>query len=151
MSSRFKIPKEIKDPAILLNGNSAEIIKKADAEAMCDLRDGKKPSARRCGFQKVRSDCWNGTRELELYRLTNFGHADVPRIRGLSSRMSPRHPQSGRDFRRGAYHDLLDAGGDPETLTVWKGLPHNNFVGLDSELIQAIRGLSEERENASAI
>jgi hypothetical protein len=151
MSSRFKIPKEIEDPAILLNGNSAKIIKKANAEAMCDLRDGRKPSARRCGFQKVRSDRWNGTRELEVYRLTNFGHADVPRIRSLSSRMSPRHPQSGGDFRRGAYHDLLDAGGDPTILTIWKGLPHNNFVGLDPELIQAIRDLSEEPKNASAV
>ena len=151
MSSRFKIPKEIKEPAILLNGNSAEIIEKANAEEMCDLRDGKKTSARRCGFQKVRSDRWEGTVELELYRLTNFGNADVPRIHGLSSRMSPRHPQSGGDFRRGAYHDLLDAGADPEILTIWKGLPHNNRAELGPELVQAIRGLSEERKNASAI
>ncbi len=177
MSSRFKIPKEIKDPAILLNGNSAKIIKKADAEAKCDLRDGKKPSARRCGFQKVRSDRWAGTRELEVYKLTDFGHADLPPKRGLSSRMSPRHPQSEGDFRRGPYHDLLD-GGNPEALATW-GEQNRHYNGprcetckepsvcyklgkllcracaekteLDPGLIQAIRDLSEERDNASAI
>jgi hypothetical protein len=168
MSSRFKIPIEIAVPVILLNGKSAKIINKADADAMCDMGDGKKTTARRCGFQKVRSDRWDGMRQLEVYRLTNFGATDAPRTRGISSRMSPRHPQSGGDFRRGAYHDLLDAGGNPKTLTVWKGLPHNNYVGLDPELIdhleaarelkaleskrmiQAIRDLSKEPVNESA-
>jgi hypothetical protein len=151
MSSRVKIPNDVEDPALFFEGNRARIIEKRKAEAMCDLSAGKNPSARRCGSQKVRSDRWTGTRELNAYRATNFGDSELPPIRGLSSRMSPRHPRANGDFRRGAYHDLLDAGGEPRTLTVWKGLPHNNFVGLDSELIQAIRDLSEERENASAI
>jgi hypothetical protein len=73
MSNRFKIPREIKDPAILLNGNSAKIIEKDKVEAMCDLRDGKKPSARRCGFQKSRSDRWPGTKELDVNSLIRRG------------------------------------------------------------------------------
>lgn len=65
--------------------------------------------------------------------------------------MSPRHPRANGDFRSGPYHDLLDAGGNPELLTVWKGLPQNNFVGLDADSIQVIRDLSEGSENASTI
>jgi hypothetical protein len=159
MSSRFKIPKEIVIPVILLNGKSAKIISKSDALAMCDLSDGKKPSARRCGSQKARSDLWPGTRELEVYKFTDFGHSAVPPRRGLSSRMSPRHPRSNGDFRRGAYHDMLDAGGNPTILMEWGKQRHEylrSSAGMapeiehDPELIQILRDLDEESVNASA-
>jgi hypothetical protein len=65
--------------------------------------------------------------------------------------MNPRHRQANGDFRSGPYHDPLDAGGNPELLTVWKGLPQNKSVGLDADSIQVIRDLSEGSENASTI
>jgi hypothetical protein len=159
MSSRFKIPKEIVVPVILLNGKSAKIISKSDAQAMCDLSDGKKPSARRCGSQKARSDRWPGTELLEVYKLTNFGNSELPPKRGLSSRMSPRHPRANGDFRRGAYHDMLDAGGDPAVLVEWGKQRHEYLqspAGMspelepDPELIQVLRDLDEEPLHASA-
>lgn len=142
MSSRIKIPDDIADPALLFEGNRARVIEKSKAEDMCDLRDDRKPSARRCGSQKVRSNLWSGTRELSAYRVTNFGHTDVLRSNRLSSRMSPRHPQANGDFRRGAYHDLLDAGGNPEALVTWgeqnrratmKSIPFETFCGPPCE------------------
>jgi hypothetical protein len=129
MSSRVKIPNELEDPALLFEGNRVRVIEKCQAEAMCDMSSGKKTSARRCVSQKVRSNRWPGTIELNAYRATNFGNADVPPRRGLSSRMSPRHPRANGDFRRGAYHDLLDAGGNPTALADWGKKENRHYNG----------------------
>jgi len=146
MSSRFKIPKEIVVPVILLNGKSAKIISRSDAQAMCDLSDGRKPSARRCGSQKARSDLWPGTRELEVYRLTDFGYSELPPRRGLSSRMSPRHPRANGGFRRGAYHDLLD-GADPVASLSWGDQNrHHNGPAL-CYYFETCKGISDRDEN----
>jgi hypothetical protein len=177
MSSRIQIPDDLEDPVLFFKGNRARVIEKCQAEAMCDMSSGKKPSARGCGSRKVRSNRWPGTKELNAYRATNFGNADVPPRRGLSSRMSPRHPRANGDFRRGAYHDLLDAGGNPEALAKWgdENRHHNGpcckickwpadcykdgrwlcrtcaeKADLDPDLIQTIRDLSREPVNESA-
>jgi hypothetical protein len=122
----------------------------------------------------------DGTREIRSNRGT-FVLRAIRRIRltsarSLSSRMSPRHPQSGGDFRRGAYHDLLD-GGNPTALATW-GKQNRHYNGprckeckkpldsdkdgvslcraraakveFDSDFIQIILDLSREPVNESA-
>jgi hypothetical protein len=93
---------------IFFEGSRACIIGKSDADGL--MVPGN-PCPEKCGVRTIRSN--KGKLALKVIRRTKLTSA-----RGLSSRMSPRHPQSGGDFRCGAYHNLLDAGGDPETLTV---------------------------------
>jgi hypothetical protein len=113
MSSYFKIPKEIPDPVVLFEGNRARVISKAHADRLTSDNDGRIPQATICGTRNIRS---------------NLGKLTLPAVRanvvrqGLSARMTPRHPQSGGDFRRGAYHDLLDSMkyGEPELLRYYR-------------------------------
>ena len=106
---------------LFFEANRAHIIGRDEANLLTIPGN---PCAIADGTCEIRSN--RGTFVLRAIRRIRLTSA-----RSLSSRMSPRHPQSGGDFRRGAYHDLLDAGGNSETLTIWNGLPHNNFVASE--------------------
>jgi hypothetical protein len=154
---------------ILYEGNRARIIGKSEAD---DLMVPGNPCAEKCGMLTIRSN--KGKLTLKAIRRTKLTSA-----RGLSSRMSPSHPQSGGDFRRGAYHDLLN-GANPVAFLSWKdrNRHHNGPVrccfetckGIsarckdgsplcracaretehDPELIQILRDLDEESVHAPA-
>jgi hypothetical protein len=148
MSGYFKIPEYL--IPILLD-KRGEVVKDADGKPKKDVRGLEKliilffeaNRAHIIGRDEANlltipgNPCAisDGTREIRSNRgvfvLRAIRRIRLTSARSLSSRMSPQHPQSGGDFRRGAYHDLLDAGGNPETLTIWKGLPHNNFVASE--------------------
>jgi|GEM_PF-5756445 hypothetical protein len=193
MSGYFKIP-EYLIPTLL--DKRGEVVKDADGKPKKDVRGLEKLivlffEANRAhiigrdeanlltipGHPCAISD---GTREIRSNRgvfvLRAIRRIRLTSARSLSSRMSPRHPQSGGDFRRGAYHDLLDAGGNPAVLAMWGKedpvqRPHcdkckeplerdKNGTSLcracaekadfDSDVIEIIRDLSREPVNESA-
>ena len=151
---------------IFFEANRARIIGRDEADLLTVPGN---PCAISDGTREIRSN--RGTfvlRAIRRIRLTS--------TRSLSSRMSPSHPQSGGDFRRGAYHDMLDAGGNPFALATWKRLRNYNGprcerckwrsdcirngeslcracveksekVELDPDVIQMIRNLSKELAN----
>ena len=155
---------------ILFEGSRARIIGKSDAD---DLMVPGNPCAEKCGMLTIRSN--KGKLALKAIRRTKLTSA-----RGLSWRMSPSHPQSSGDFRRGAYHDLLD-GANPVASLSWgdqnrhhngptlcyyfetcKGISDREKNGMrlcwacaekpeiDPEVIQILHDLDEESVHASA-
>jgi hypothetical protein len=151
---------------LFLEANRAHIIGRDEANLMTIPGN---PCAIADGTREIRSN--RGTFVLKAIRRIR-----LTSTRSLSSRMSPQHPQSGGDFRRGAYHDLLDAGGNPAALAMWgKEDPvqrpycdkckeplerDENGTSLcrvcvgkaefDPDLIQILRDLSREPVNESA-
>jgi hypothetical protein len=155
---------------ILFEGSRARIIGKSEAD---DLIVSGKACVEKCETLEIRSN--KGKLTLKVIHRTKLTCA-----RGLSSRMSPSHPQSSGDFRRGAYHDLLD-GANPVASLSWgdqnrhhngpalcyyfetcKGISDREQNGMrlcracaekteiDPELIQIFRDLDEESAHASA-
>jgi hypothetical protein len=155
---------------ILFEGSCARIIGKSEAD---ELMAPGNAYPEKCGTLTIRSN--KGKLKLKAIRRSKLTSA-----RGLSSRMSPSHPQSSGDFRRGAYHDLLD-GANPVASLSWgdqnrhhngpalchnfgtcKGISDRERNGMrlcrecagkaeiDPELTQILRDLDEESAHASA-
>jgi hypothetical protein len=110
---------------VFFEANRARIIGRDEAASLTVPGN---PCARRDGVRKIRSD--RGVFTLPAIKRTKMTAA-----RGISSAMSPRHPRSDGDFRRGAYFDLLDRGGNPQQLLVWAKQRHDN----DGEKLRALK------------
>jgi hypothetical protein len=121
---------------ILFEGSRARIIGKCEAD---DLMASGNAYQEKCGMLEIRSN--KGKLKLKAIRRTKLTSA-----RGLSSRMSPSHPQSSGDFRRGAYHDLLDGANPVASLSWGDQNRHHNGPAL-CYYFETCRGISDREQN----
>jgi len=121
---------------ILFEGSRARIIGKREADDLMVLGNA---FPEKCVTLKIRSN--KGKLELKAIRRTKLTSA-----RGLSSRMSPSHPQSNGDFRRGAYHDLLDGANPVASLSWGDQNRHHNGPAL-CYYFEMCKGISDREKN----
>jgi hypothetical protein len=100
----FRIPENIRNPVVLIEGTSARIVDFDEARRLADDSHGRNPTARWLNSKEIRSN----RGRIVVQRCER--NPDCSGHRGLSLTMSPATPISrhGGDFRSSRYHKLLD-------------------------------------------